>query len=119
MHVSMTQKPSFTLSPIAGREDYASPVSVTFSAQDTVGSVKKVELTVNDDSRVEGPETVHVVIVTDSGVMNPVTTQNQGVAAVTLLDTDSRCLMERLYIHWPLFDRKHTHSIKKSHTGAD
>ena len=107
MRVSMTQKPSLTPSPIAGREDYASPLSVTFSAQDTVGSVKKVELTVNDDSRVEGPETVHVVIVTDSGVMNPVTTKNQGVAAVTLLDNDSRCLIQRLYSGLCLIENTH------------
>ena len=48
-----------------------------------------MEFTVHDDLRVEGPETMHVVIVTDSRIMNPVTTSSQGVAAVTLLDNDS------------------------------
>ena len=44
-----------------------------------------MELTVQDDLRVEGPEAMHVVIVTDSRV----TTRSQGVAAVTLLDNDN------------------------------
>ena len=48
-----------------------------------------MEFTVQDDLRVEGPETMHVVIVTDSRIMNPVTTSSKGVAAVTLLDNDS------------------------------
>ena len=74
---------------LAGSDDYTIPASVVFSAEDTAGSVKAVELTVQDDLRIEGPETMHVVIVTDSRIMNPVTTRSQGVAAVTLLDNDS------------------------------
>ena len=77
--------PSFT-----GSQDYSIPVSVSFSVGDTAGTVRRVELIVGDDQQVEGPETVHVVILNDASIMNPVTSGSQGgVAAVTLLDNDS------------------------------
>ena len=56
-----------------------------------MGSVKRAEVRIQDDLRVEGPETVHVVIVTDPETSSYVTTRTQGVAAITLMDNDSEC----------------------------
>lgn len=61
------------------------PVSISFSAGSSAGSVQRVQLGVREDERVEGAELFRVAIVTSS--TEPVTT-NSGVTIVTVLDND-------------------------------
>ena len=92
MHYTQTAIHTLYNTSSSGRADYIPPASVLFSHEDTVGTVKLVQLTIQDDQRVEDTETLNLVIVNDSSTMNPVTSGSRGVVVVSLQDNDGKPL---------------------------
>lgn len=65
--------------------DYINPNSVSFSAEDSEGSLKCVSLSLRDDTTIEANETLQLSILNDTSVVT-----FGGLAEVIIIDNESK-----------------------------
>ena len=91
----------FSIFYISESVDYVSLGSITFSANDTVGTIHRVALSVVDDRRVEADEIVQVMIISDTTdtTLHPVSTHSGGdTLDITIIDNDGKYVYKHIGI---------------------